>query len=149
MNVLLIAGLYDFKFRTTVDPLLAVKDVEHIYLARRKPINYKGIQCYCSPRWLQFSKVLEEVYRIGIIFYLCAFKKIDHVIGIHYHYHCMWAALFGLIFRKPYYFSIIENPKLYEKSRSFRFFLEMGQMRLCSRRKFKSISRKDVWFACQ
>ena len=124
MNILIIAGLYDFKFRTTIDPLLEVNGVDKIYLARRKPIKHKNVICYCPPKLIQGSVILGELYRIGIIFYLCLFKKINHIMGIHYYYHCVYTAICGLLFRKPYYFSIIENPKIYEKSWSFRFFLK-------------------------
>jgi len=123
MNVAVVAKLSDYKLKNTLLPLVNLSAVENIYLVRRTPIVCEKVVCYCPPAVFRWNIVTSELYRILALLYLCATKKADYIIGIHFYFHCVYAALAGLLFQKPFMFSIVENPKLYKDSKVFKWLM--------------------------
>ncbi len=120
MDVLVVCKMSDYKLKTTLSPLSSLEPVEKIYLVRRNPIVLPKAICVCPPRIIRFSAVLSDIYRFFSVIYLMLFAKVDIIIGIYFYFHCIIAAIGGIIFRKSYIFSIIEEPVLYRKNWFFK-----------------------------
>lgn len=129
MNILVAAGLNsEYKLKTTLDPFVYLDSIEHIYLVRRYPVDVPKTICYSPPGILRKFILTTELYRLITIFYLCLFKKVDCLVGIHFILHCVYTALAKMVFGKPLIMLIIENPQKYKKSAFFRFFLRRADL---------------------
>ncbi len=129
MNVLVAAKLRDFTLANMIKPISHLEEVEKIYLVRRTPLDHPKVVTCCPPKVLNHFRWSAELYRFFIIFWLTCCKKIDVLVGIHFYYHCVYIGIVGKIFRKPYIFSIIENPKFWIKSKNH-YILEKGARKI-------------------
>ena len=122
MNIAIVAGLSTHKLKTTLIPFIENNALKRIYLIRRKPFHSPRIICCSAPKILG-NIFTGELYRILTLFYLCLFRKVDLLIGIHFIFHGIYAALFGILFRIPYILYFIEDPKKYFHNWLFRFLI--------------------------
>lgn len=124
MNVLVIAGYPDKKFFSKIAPIQQMREVEMIFVVTRFPFpNPPTKVCICSPPALfRITLATGEFWRLLSVLALTIRHRIKFIIGIHYLLHCVYTALAGILFKIPYIFLIIENPRLHEKRGHFWFF---------------------------
>lgn len=127
MNVIVAAKLNQSKLCKMLTPLIEMENVERIYLVRRFPVEIKKVICVCPPKILRHFQITSEVCRFFIIIYLSLFKNISYLIGIHFYCHCIFVGLAGILTRKPFIFSIIEDPSLYSDGKVFSFFTKKAK----------------------
>ncbi len=129
MNILIAARLNsEYKLKTTLRPLYEMDAVQTIYLVRRTPVQIPKTVCYCPPGILSRFTLTAEWYRVVAIFYLCAFKKVDVLMGIHFILHCVYTALARMVFRIPLVMLIIESPDKYKSHPLFNFFVRRADL---------------------
>jgi len=105
MNLLVVCRLKEIQVYRKLEPLSVMDEVETIYLVRREPVALKKVKNYCPPELLRKTVVTAELYRILIIAYLLAFKRVDAIMGIFLIPHGIIAGVLGALFRKP----VIQN----------------------------------------
>ena len=119
MNIMMTAGLSDQKLISKIAPIANLDTVENIFLFRREPLVYHKVSCFSPPRFMRWSRVISEIYRVFACLVICCRKNVDWIIGIHYFPHCLVAALMGFLLRKKYIMVITEEPQLYERKPLF------------------------------
>ncbi|MBZ0166309.1 MAG: glycosyltransferase, partial [Candidatus Omnitrophica bacterium] len=129
MNILIAARLNsEYKLKTTLRPLIELEMVDAVYLVRRTPVELPKTICYCPPGFLAHFTLTTEIYRLVIIFYLCATKRVHCLMGIHFILHCVYTALAKMVFRIPLVMLIIESPEKYQAHPVVNYFLRRADV---------------------
>lgn len=119
-NLLVIAKLGDKTLLSKLAPLSKVDTIENIHLVRRYPLKLEKVLCHCPSGLLQKNMIASELYRVFTIVYLCLFKNIDIIMGIQFVMHGVYAAIAGILFRKPVIQNMIESEKKVYRNWLFR-----------------------------
>ena len=99
MKVVVVGGLSDAKLYSKLQPLLAIDQINEIYLIRRKPLSIAGIKNYCPPAWMGSILLLAECYRLLMLFWVCIWNRPDRIIAFYMVPHGIYGWLAGTIFR--------------------------------------------------
>jgi glycosyltransferase involved in cell wall biosynthesis len=101
VNLLCVSWLPDYKVTGKIQPLIDSPRVEKIYLVRREPYANDKVTTYSPPAWMRKSLLLSESYRLLMVLFLCATKRIDAIIGYGMVLHGLFGHIGGRLFRKP------------------------------------------------
>lgn len=97
-TILTICGLADSQVRGYLAPLIALDEVEVIYLVRRQPIDLPKVVSCSPPKWMRGMLFLAEPYRFLTLFYLALTKSPALLYGIFFMPHGVYASLIGRLF---------------------------------------------------
>jgi glycosyltransferase involved in cell wall biosynthesis len=112
-RVLIAAGMIDRKLNSKIQPILSQSQVECVYLVRNKPFEAEKLICYFPKGLFAKFKILSEIYRLHIIFWLLITGRVDLLIGIGHIPHGLFICSMGRLFRKKIILLLMGKNDLY------------------------------------
>lgn len=108
MNILVTAGLADYKLSTKLIGILENPEVEKIFLVRKKPLNINNKIININPKvpiltWLPFY----EIWRLVTMLQLVRKVDISVIVGIQLIVHGIQAGMVGYLTGRPCVLSVI------------------------------------------
>jgi len=97
-KVIAVCGLTDSQVRGYLAPLIALDEIEVIYLVRRQPIDLPKVVSCSPPKWMRQVLFLAELYRLLSLFYLALTKSPALLYGIFFIPHGIYVSIIGWLF---------------------------------------------------
>ena len=98
-KIITVCGLSDSQVRGYLAPLIALDEVDRIYLVRRQQIDLPKVVSCSPPKWMRGILFLAEPYRLLSLFYLALTKSPALLYGIFFMPHGVYTGLMGRLFR--------------------------------------------------
>lgn len=119
MNILIFALLSDKKLLSKIEPISANDKVKKIFIIRKFPISGEKIVCFSPPRFLTYSNILVEFYRLAVGICISIIYKPKYIIGIYYFFHSVIAGIISFLFKRKLILLVVENPRLYDGNKRY------------------------------
>jgi len=108
MNILVTAGLSDYKLSTKLIGVLENSEVDKIYLVRKEPLNINNKVININPQFRILKRLpFYELWRLITMLHLVRKNDIGVIVGIQLIIHGIQAGVVGYLTGRPSVLSVI------------------------------------------